>query len=94
MDRPVQDHEDQNPHSQNTTWLQSESSDSHQKQMEELGGDEDPCQASAQEVDHLDLHRAQNQEVDRQDPHGSQNQDLVQGEENTPEWEKHQSLCS
>lgn len=61
MDGPFQDHEDLNPDSQKPTGLQSESSDPHQKQMEELGGDGDPCQASAQEVD-------------RQDPHGALDQ--------------------
>lgn len=52
------------------------SSDLHQKQMEELGGDKDPC-------------RALDQEADRQDPHGDQSQtgrlDLDHGEGNRPE---------
>lgn len=82
MDRPLQD---QNPDSQNLTQLQSECSE---EQMEELGGDEDPCQAS-------------DQEADRQDPHGAQSQtgrlDLDHGEKNTPEWDKRvlfvQILC-
>lgn len=81
MDGPIQDHEDLNPDSRKPTGLQSESSDPHQKQMEELGGDGDACQASAKKVD-------------QQDPHGAQNQDLDQGEENTPEWGKAENLSS
>lgn len=93
MDGLIQDHEDLNPGSQKPTGLQSEC-DPDQKQMEELGGDGDQCQVSAQEVDQQDPHGSQNQEVDHRDPYGAQSQDLDQGEENTHEWDKSENLSS